>query len=81
MNTKKGTKTGQRPVVRNTQLFQAQNRASNTSEQRPSELIDALYNPDRQTVVALILVVVLLMLNFILRFPDLGAIIAEYNQF
>jgi hypothetical protein len=24
---------------------------------------------------------VLLVLNFILRFPDLGAIIAEYNQF
>jgi hypothetical protein len=81
MNTKKGTKKGQRPVIRNTQLFQAQNRSSKTAEQRWSQLIDAIANPDRQTVVALALIVVLLMLNFILCFPDVGAIITEYNQF
>jgi hypothetical protein len=75
MNTKKGTKNGQRPVIRITQL------SGNIAEQRRLELIDALSNPDRQTVVALALLVVLLMLNFIMRFPDLGAIIAEYNQF
>jgi len=44
-------------------------------------LVAAIANSHLQTVVALLLIVMLLMLNFILRFPDLGAVIAEYNQF
>ena len=52
--------------------------ADKAAEQRWS---DRIINPDQQTAFALALIAVLLMFNFILRFPDLGAIIAEYNQF
>jgi hypothetical protein len=68
MKTNKGAKLRQRPAVRNP--LQGAKRSSEAAEHWPS-----------QTAFALALIVVLLMLNFILRFPDLGAIIAEYNQF
>ena len=81
MNKNKSTKIRQPPVIRNTQMSKAQKRSSKAVDQPWSKLIDTLTNCSRQTVFAVVLIVVLLMLNFILRFPDLGAIIAEYNQF
>jgi hypothetical protein len=37
--------------------------------------------PDLNAVVLFCAIGFLAILNFILRFPDLGAIIAQYNQF
>jgi hypothetical protein len=51
------------------------------AEHRWLRLANAIVNSEGTTTFALALIVALLMLNFILRFPDLGAIIAEYNQF
>ena len=36
---------------------------------------------DRLTIVSLSIIAVLSALNFMLRFPELGAVIASYNQF
>ncbi|MFZ2065558.1 MAG: hypothetical protein WAV27_06215 [Xanthobacteraceae bacterium] len=36
---------------------------------------------DRLTIVSLFTIAVLTALNVILRFPELGAVIASYNQF
>ena len=36
---------------------------------------------DRLTLVLLFIIAVLVALNFMLWFPDLGAVIASYNQF
>ena len=38
-------------------------------------------DPNLHAVIAFCLIGFLLMLNVMLRFPDLGAIIAQYNQF
>jgi hypothetical protein len=38
-------------------------------------------DPDLQAVVAFCLIGLLLALNLMLRFPDMGAVIAQYNQF
>jgi len=38
-------------------------------------------NPDLLAVIAFCLIGVLLALNMILRFPDFGAVIEQYNQF
>ena len=68
MSPNKGAKIRQRTSVRNT--LQEKQRCNETADRGPD-----------QTAFALALIVILLMLNFMLRFPDLGAIIAEYNQF
>lgn len=36
---------------------------------------------DHLTVISLFIIVALMTLNFMLRFPELGAVIASYNQF
>jgi hypothetical protein len=41
----------------------------------------AIRNPDLQAVAAFSLFGLLVALNLILRFPDFGAVIAQYNQF
>lgn len=69
MSKNKGAKIRQRSAVRNT--LQEKTRSNKVAD----------HGWPSQTTFALALIVVLLMLNFILRFPDLGAIIAEYNQF
>jgi cell division protein FtsW (lipid II flippase) len=80
MKTTKRTRIGQLAVICITQLFQAQKRSNKTAK-RTSESIDAITSANEKTAFLLAFIVVLLMLNFILRFPDLGAIIAEYNRF
>jgi hypothetical protein len=44
-------------------------------------ILTAVANPDLQGVVALSLIGLLLTLNVMFRFPELGAIIAQYSQF
>jgi hypothetical protein len=44
-------------------------------------IFTAVSNPDLQAVVALSLIGLLLTLNIMFRFPDFGAIVAQYNQF
>jgi hypothetical protein len=51
------------------------------TETAQSRLITVITDPNLQTVVALCLIGFLLTLYFILRFPDFGALIAQYNQF
>ena len=43
--------------------------------------VAAIMTPDLSAVVAFCLIGFLLALNFILRFPDFGAVIEQYNQF
>jgi hypothetical protein len=59
------------------------------SEARPATLakttrrwaIAAIMTPDFQAVFLFCLIGLLLALNAILRFPDLGAVIEEFNRF
>jgi hypothetical protein len=51
---------------------------ANESWQR---IFTAVTNPDVQVTVALSLIGLLLTLNIMFRFPELGALIAQYNQF
>ncbi len=46
-----------------------------------SRIVTVITNPDLLTVVTFCLVGLLLSLNFILRFPDFGGVIEQYNQF
>lgn len=41
----------------------------------------AIANPDLLAVIAFCLIGLLLALNLIVRFPDFGAVIDQYNQF
>ncbi len=43
--------------------------------------IPPLIDQDGLTILLLMTIMVLSALNFMLRFPDLGAVIAQYNQF
>ncbi len=44
-------------------------------------LYTTVTDPDLQMIVAFCLIGLLLTLNVMLRFPDVGAIIEQYNQF
>ncbi len=53
-------------------------RSRSTDERTPAlPVIDQ----DRLTIVSLFIIMVLAALNVTLRFPELGAVIASYNQF
>jgi hypothetical protein len=43
--------------------------------------IARIMNPDLLAIVAFCLIGLLLMLNLMFRFPDLGAVIEQFNQF
>ncbi len=43
--------------------------------------VAAIASPDLLAIVAFCVIGFLLALNFILRFPDFGAVIQQYNQF
>ena len=48
----------------------------------PSWLVtEVKANPDLTAIVLFCTIVLLVTINVMLRFPDLGAIIAQYNQF
>ena len=45
------------------------------------QAVAAIMTPDLSAVIAFCLIGFLLPLNLMLRFPNLGAVIAQYNQF
>jgi hypothetical protein len=73
MNTKWSTKLSLRPILRNFQPLEKPRRNIGAA--------GASAHSDLHTIIALVLIALLLALNFVLRFPDLGAIITQYNQF
>jgi hypothetical protein len=77
MGTKRSTKSGLWPLMRKLHSLRKLGLVR-SAQARPIPL-RAAARSDRHTIVALALIVVLLIVNFILRFPDLGAIIAQYN--
>ena len=79
---KRSAKISWRPIIRGLRTVEESRRYGKvTTKGWWSALVAAIVNPHLHTIVALLLIALLLMLNFILRFPDLGAIVAEYNQF
>ena len=72
-------------VLSAARLFQLQINPTNRQAEKTgtewSRLVTAIANPDLHAVVAFCLIGFLLALNFILRFPDFGAVIEQYNQF
>jgi hypothetical protein len=62
-------------------LFKSANCRTQGAETEWSRLVTATANPDLHAVVAFCLIGLLLALNLILRFPDFGAVIEQYNQF
>ena len=62
-------------------LFKPANRRTQGAETEWSRLFAAIADPDLHAVIAFCLIGFLLTLNFILRFPDFGAVIEQYNQF
>jgi hypothetical protein len=51
------------------------------SAAKPSRAALPAIDQDRLTMVSLFIIMVLAALNVMLRFPELGAAIASYNQF
>lgn len=70
------------PVIRKLQPLEKSKRrpVDETPSQWP-QLLAVFTNPDLSTVIAFCLLGLLLTLNLILRFPDLGALIEQYNLF
>jgi hypothetical protein len=62
-------------------LIRPANRQTRKTETEWSRLVTIIANPDLHAVVAFCLIGLLLALNFILRFPDFGSVIEQYNQF
>jgi uncharacterized membrane protein YdfJ with MMPL/SSD domain len=62
-------------------LINPTNRQAEKTATEWSRLFTAITNPDLHAVVAFCLIGFLLALNLILRFPDFGAVIEQYNQF
>jgi len=56
-------------------------RRTQTTETIRAQLITVITDLNLQAAVAFCLIGFLLTLYFILRFPDLGALIEQYNQF
>jgi hypothetical protein len=57
------------------------NRQTRTDAIVPSRFFKVVTDPELLTVASLCLIGLLIALNLILRFPDFGAIIQQYNQF
>ena len=72
----------QSPVIRKLQTLE-ESKGHNVDEapSRWPAFLAIFSNPDLPTIVAFCLLGLLLTLSFILRFPDLGAVIEQYNRF
>jgi hypothetical protein len=72
-------------ILSATHVLQSQIKPANRRTQRAetewSRLVTVTADPDLHAVVAFCLIGLLLTLNLILRFPDFGAVIEQYNQF
>jgi hypothetical protein len=62
-------------------LAKGKSKRAHPPEKPWQRILIAVTNPDLQAVVAFSLIGLLLTLNVMFRFPDLGAIIAQYNQY
>ena len=72
----------EQPRVRKLQaLGTAKSKYVHPAEELRQRILSAVTNPDLQAVVAFCLIGLLLTLNVMFRFPELGAIITRYNQF
>ena len=70
------------PKVRKLQVMaNAKSKHTHPAEEPWQRILIAVTNPDLQAVVAFSLIGLLLTLNVMFRFPELGALIAQYNQF
>jgi hypothetical protein len=56
-------------------------RPANIAKAAWLQAVAAIMTPDLSAVIAFCLIGLLLALNLMLRFPDLGAVIEQYNQF
>ena len=72
----------QSPVIRKLQtLEKSKSRNVNEAPSQWPKFLAIFSNPDLPMVVAFCLLGLLLALSLILRFPDFGAVIEQYNQF
>jgi hypothetical protein len=62
-------------------LFKSADCRTQGAETEWSRLFTAIANPDLHAIVSFCLIGLLLAINLILRFPDFGAVIEQYNQF
>jgi hypothetical protein len=62
-------------------LIKPANRRTRRTETEWSRLVMVISTPELDAVIAFCLIGLLLTLNLILRFPDFGAVIEQYNQF
>ena len=70
------------PVIRKLQTLEKSrgHRVHEAPSRRPA-LLAIFSNPDLPMIIAFCLLGLVLSLSLILRFPDLGALIEQYNQF
>jgi hypothetical protein len=61
--------------------FQSMTKPGVRDDKMDIECSRFIADPNLHAIVLLCLVGLLLTLNFVLRSPDLGAVIAQYNQF
>ena len=72
----------QSPVIRKLQtLEKSKGHDVNEAPGRWPGLLAIFSNPDLPIIVAFCLLGLLLMFSLVLRFPDFGALIEQYNQF
>jgi hypothetical protein len=72
----------QSPVIRKLQTLEKSKRHDvDEAPSRWSEFLAMFTNPDLPVIVALCLLGLLLTFSLILRYPDFGAVIEQYNQF
>lgn len=70
----------QSPVIRKLRTLE-KSKGHDVNETPSQWLLAVFSDPNLPMIVAFCLLGLLLTLNFILRFPDLGAVIEQYNQF
>jgi hypothetical protein len=72
----------QSPVIRELQtLEKSKGQNVNEAPSRWSEFLAIFTSPELPMIIAFCLLGLLLTFSLILRFPDLGAVIEQYNQF
>jgi hypothetical protein len=72
----------QLPVIRKLQpLEKSKGRHVDEAPSQWPQIFAIFTNPNVAMIVAFCLIGLLLTLNLILRFPDFGAVIEQYNQF
>lgn len=82
MSLKRNMRFSAWPVVRKLHLPEKPvRRKIKAAEGSRSFVASIISHSSLHTIIALYLIALLFALNVILRFPDLGGIIAQYNQF